>query len=195
MSIRQIRELYYITPIINIPSIMDAGILSHNGARSLRHIDISMNEIQARRANKRVPNGLALHDYANLYFDAHNPMLSKRRDQNSVICILRINPAVLNLPGVVMSDRNASSSHVKFLVYPDQVNELDFDRIFAKYWLNQNQFVEWENKFIKCAEVLVPQKVPPEYVLGALVANSQARTSFKMTQFNLPVKIRSSLFF
>lgn len=49
-----------------------------------------MEVVQDRRREKRIPGGHLLHDYANLYFDAHNPMLSKCRAHNDTICVLRM---------------------------------------------------------------------------------------------------------
>src|SRR5438046_4685693 len=48
-----------------------------------RSHSVAMPEIQERRENKRVPGGRMLHEYANMYFDAHNPMLSKCRHRRS----------------------------------------------------------------------------------------------------------------
>ncbi len=191
----RVNELHYISPIENIPSILEHGILCHNRVSELSHRDISMSEIQERRKRVKVPNGLPLHDYANLYFDAHNPMLSKRRNQNFEICILQISPDVLNLSGVVLSDRNASSTYVRFFPYPDGLQHLDFKKIFAVSWIDFNLFVEWENKSIKCAEVLVPELVLPEYILGAYVYSKRVETKLKTVGFNLPIEIKSSLFF
>jgi hypothetical protein len=67
--------LHYITPIANVPSILQRGILCHNQVKSLAHQSVAMPQIQQRRTKKSVPGGRHLHDYANLYFDARNPML------------------------------------------------------------------------------------------------------------------------
>jgi len=37
MRITDIQELYFITDISNVPSIMSEGILSHNEARRVHH--------------------------------------------------------------------------------------------------------------------------------------------------------------
>ena len=190
-----IEELHYIAPIRNIPSILQHGILCHNEAQKLSHIDISMNEIQERRANKKVPNGLNLHDYANLYFDAHNPMLSKRRGQNSDICILRMNTDVLNLDRVVLADQNASADFVRFYDSPSGLQHLDFQIIFDPYWTSTDPFEYKMRKLIKCAEVLVPNRVPPEMIIGAYVCNNIAEEGLKERGFALPIIIKSSIFF
>jgi hypothetical protein len=62
----ELQELYYITPICNIPSIMEHGILSHVRAGRLSHASVAMPEIQGRRTKIRVPGGRRLHEYVNL---------------------------------------------------------------------------------------------------------------------------------
>ena len=78
-----------------------------------------------------------LHDYANLYFDAHNPMLSKRRDRNNEICILRISATILGLPGIIVSDQNAASDYVLFYPVKEGLKAIDKERLFAQYWTHQ----------------------------------------------------------
>jgi hypothetical protein len=96
-----ISELHYTTPIEIVPSMMSHGILSNRRSTQVAHTSVAMEEVQDRRRDKQIPGAGLLHDYANLYFDAHNPMLSKRRDKNDTICVLRIDHAVLDVPGVI----------------------------------------------------------------------------------------------
>ncbi len=79
MNRDEITKLYFIAPIANVPSILQHGILSNKLSGQIDHHSVAMPEIQERRKNKQIPGARPLHDYANLYFDAHNPMLSKRR--------------------------------------------------------------------------------------------------------------------
>lgn len=75
MDRAKLRELHCITPIANIPSVLTAGILSHRRAAAVSHESVADPEIQARRARVRVPGGRPLHEYANLYITARNPMM------------------------------------------------------------------------------------------------------------------------
>jgi len=191
-----VKELYFITPIANVPSIMQHGILSNKLSKKLPHKSLAMEEIQDRRKGKRIPGARKLHEYVNLYFDAHNPMLSKRRDQNNQICVLRVNPSVIDLSGVVISDRNASADYSRFYTVKEGLTALDKDKIYAKYWTNaQNQYDYWEQKSIKCAEILVPDRVESQYILGAYIANQTALKVFKKLRIQLTVSIRSDMFF
>ncbi|MGB9616904.1 MAG: DarT ssDNA thymidine ADP-ribosyltransferase family protein, partial [Desulfomonilaceae bacterium] len=77
----ELRELHYITPIANVPSILCMGILSYNQAKREKHQSVAMDDIQDRRARVVVPRGRKLHEYVNLYICARNPMMYKRRGQ------------------------------------------------------------------------------------------------------------------
>ncbi|MFH1614035.1 MAG: DUF4433 domain-containing protein [Planctomycetota bacterium] len=196
MERADIKELYFITPITNVVSILQHGILSHELSKKLSHESIAMEDVQSRRKNKQIPGAGKLHEYANLYFDAHNPMLSKRRGQNNQICILCVNPSVLDLPGVIISDRNAASGWARFYTVSAGLAALDKDKIYARYWINaNNQYEAWENKSLKCAEVLIPYRVEPKYVIGAHVANQTALKAFKELKIQLTVCIKNDIFF
>lgn len=192
-----VKELYFITPIANVVSIVQYGILSHNLSMKLPHSSVAMREIQDRRRDKRIPGtNRELHDYANLYFDAHNPMLCKRRDRNPEICVLRINAEIIDLPNVIIADRNASSNYVRFYPVAEGLTAIDKNKLFARYWTHpENVYDEWAHKSLKCAEVLVPGKVEPRYLLGAYVANQVAFVAIKNLQMGLTVSIKSDIFF
>jgi len=129
-----------------------------------------MNEIQDRRARVTVPGGRKLHDYVNLYVCARNPMLYKRQGQFKELCVLKIRPNVLDLPGVVISDRNASSEYAIFRSAPNGLGIVNREWTFAEYWTDSDQILEWKKKAAKCAEVLVPDEVQPKYIIGAYVS-------------------------
>src|SRR3954468_8285242 len=111
----RVTEFHCIMPIGNIPSIMEHGILSHERAAKLKHHSVAMQEIQDRRDKKQVPGGLKLHQYANLYFHARNPMMYKRKGEAASLCILRVSTRVIAIEGAVISDQNAASDYVRFL--------------------------------------------------------------------------------
>src|SRR5438067_5304602 len=114
MERSQLTELHFITPIANLPSILQDGILSHVRAEQIGHQSVAAAEIQNRRAGKSVPGGRPLHEYANLYFHARNPMTARRRDQHADLCVVRVSTDVLDLFGVVVTSQNASSDYAAF---------------------------------------------------------------------------------
>jgi len=191
-----VTELHYITPIANVRSMLKRGILSNARASGIPHTSLAMEEIQAIRTNKKVPGAQRLHSYANLYFDAHNPMLSRRREHNDTICVLRISAAVLDMPDVIVADSNAASDYVRFYRSPEGIASINKDKLFARYWTNsENPYERMAHKSLKCAEVLVPQKVEPNYIIGGYVANDRALASFTRLDTRLTVCIRNDIFF
>jgi hypothetical protein len=196
MNRADLPELHYITAIANVPSIMQHGILSHTLADQRVHYSVAMAEIQERRKNKQIPGAGLLHEYANLYFDAHNPMLSKCRDRNDEICVLRIDATVLDEPGVIVTDRNAASDWVGFWSVNDGLSVIRRDRVFARYWTHRdNPYDEMRHKSEKCAEVLVPERVRTVLIVEAYVANQTALEAFQRLSTGLPVRIRADMFF
>jgi hypothetical protein len=195
MERHELRELHYITPICNIPSILQNGVLSHARAARLQHHSVAMQEIQDRRAQVRIPGGRPLHEYANLYICGRNPMLYKRRDQRQTICVLSVSTDVLDLRGVVVSDSNAGSEYVRFAAAPDGLRIVDQAQTFAEYWTDQDPIQQWRKKAAKCAEVLVPDRVEPRFIRGAYVSCEEARQAVEALAGNLRVTINRHLFF
>ena len=197
MERAELTELHYITPIANLASILKHGILSHRLAASLPHHSVAMSEIQERRQGVCVPGGRPLHEYANLYLCARNPMLFKRRDRHPELCVLPVSTDVLDLPGVIITDGNAASSYTRFLPSPQGLEEIDHRLVFAKYWTDWDIFQQWHKKRAKCAEVLVPERVPPNFITGIYVSCSQSlqRCLCLSLKPNLVVKVDAHLFF
>src|SRR5438874_3742127 len=123
-----LKEFQNITLIANIPSILQHGIMSYVEAAKLPHLSVALQDVQDKRDVKRVPGGLALHEYANVYFDARNPMMSKRRNEAPRLCVLRVSIEILKVPGAVITDQNAASKYVRFLA-PDCLRYLSLDYI------------------------------------------------------------------
>lgn len=187
--------LYNIQAIENIPSIMQMGLLSNEKAKSINHTSIAMAEVQERRDLVKIPNGLKLHQYANLYFDPWNPMLSRKRSQNEEICILKFSKDVLDLKGVIVTDRNASSDYAAFYTPEVGLKLIDFDLVYARFWTDDNFFEQCRKKSIKCAEVLVPYMIPYRFVLCAAVVSDRAAQNLKNVGFDRKIIVEPRVFF
>lgn len=174
MDRSDVKELYFITYIENVPSILKIGILSHNQSKNVSFCDISESGVQDRRARKKIPGtNKGLHDYANLYFDAHNPMLSRRRLKNDKICVLRIDNSILNIDGVIVTDQNAARD-CWFKTVAEGLPLLNREEVYAVFWLDNDPIKQDRQKGIKCVEVLIPDLVDPEFIIGAYAANDTA---------------------
>ncbi len=190
----RVTEFQCIMPIANIASVLEHGILSYEQTAKLEHRSVAMQPVQDRRDLKRVPGGLMLHHYANLYFHARNPMMFSRKEEAFRLCVLRVALGVAKLRGVVFADRNASSDWVRFL-HPSQADLLDFDAIFAMDWRDPDRFTYYEKKSKKCAEVLVPGCVEPRFLAGAYILDTVAEARLRAQGFALPVRVDPVLFF
>jgi hypothetical protein len=195
----ELKELYYISPFENVVSICRIGIVSYNLATKIQHKSVAMQEIQERRRRKILPSGRWLHDYVNLYICVRNPMLYKLQCDSQKLCIFSVSIKVLDIKGTMISDRNASCDGARFSPAPDGLANINRDLIFAESWNHQDYTEKKIRKSIKCAEVLVPDCVRPEYLQWIYVKNKQEM--YELTRIIrgygivLPIKIGQNLFF
>lgn len=199
MKLEDLDELHYITPFANVPSICETGILCHQRAEKVRHRSVAMEEIQERRKKVVVPGGRPLHQYVNLYFHARNPMMFKRKDFHEELCIVKVRKDVLTLPQVVITDGNASSDYVRFYPAPEGLGVIDRDRVYARYWNHDDPIEKFRHASIKCSEVLVPDKVPKDFIIGAYVSCEDSKTKLydimKKIKSDFSIGVSSDLFF
>jgi hypothetical protein len=189
----RIQELHYITDWKNIPSILAHGILSHRAAERVAHESVADEEVQARRAEVRIPGGRPLHHYACLYFDARNVMLYRLIQQGQLrLAVLAVDPAVIDSEEVVVSDRNAASGTAVFRPAAAGVRELDEAMVYAEWW-NESR----DARQRRCAEVLVPERIHSATIRKAYVANDDAATRLRadVPDVPLPVEVNGHLFF
>jgi hypothetical protein len=136
----RVDELHYITPIANLRSIMTHGLMSHNQAAKIPHESVAEESVQANR-EKRVPGGLWLHDYVNIYFDARNAMMYCRLHLRETLAVVRVNPAVLDVRGAVITDLNAATSGVAFYESPWGLANLNEARVYTDDWRDPNPWI------------------------------------------------------
>lgn len=191
-------ELHFICPISNIASILEQGIVSHARASRLTHESLADPNIQARRSIVEVPNGGRLHDYANLYINGRNSMMYAVVLQSrgvAGICVLRVDPNVLDLPGVIIADCNASSRHVRFFDPATGLQEIDHAEVFSDSWNHGDPVEKMRHKSRMNAEVLVPDRVDPALILGAYVESSSAGAELLIHAPSLKCSVKPSMFF
>lgn len=196
MRKEELEELHYITLIDNVASILTKGILSHRLAEKVPHGSVAMQEVQDRRRNKKVPGGRMLHEYVNTYFSARNPMLYLRKDAHADLCVLRIKVTILDIEGVIVTDRNAASSIARFSSVTNGLELIERELVFAEYWHHpEDELASANHKSIKCAEILVPNYILPNYIFGAFVSCNQSKRRLKDIAPQLPITVDAHLFF
>lgn len=200
MTPDELQELQWIGHCDNLASVIALGILSHERAGDLVHVSVADARMQEIRAKKKVPGGLRLHEYANVYVNARNTMLYKVKRTHGLakLLVLSISTDVLLLPGVVMTDMNAgaSDSYVRFRPYPEGLTVLNREYVFADSWIHQgDEIATWRHRSAMCAEVLVPSGIEPDYIRGIYVPSAASRLAVEPLARGLPVEVRPGLFF
>ena len=197
MTYDEVPELHFITPIANLPSILEHGIVSNKRAARLPNAEsIARQDIQDEREKKQVPGGRPLHEYANLYFHARNPMMSLRRGRHAEICVVAVRKEVLTFADVIVTDQNAASDYAAFYPSPEGLRRLDRAMIYDRDWRHDDKRAYFRHKSVKCAETLVPDLVRPEAVRGVYVSCQAAHDRVRaLVPGGLRVKISPDLFF
>ncbi len=182
MGRERITELHYIAPLANLESIFDKGILSHNEAEPFKKADVSMQEVQNIRAHKVIPASAMgserkIHDCANVYLNAKNPMLFCRQKEKENICVLRLKSALVDLPEAVIADRNAAANEARFFKAAEGVHQLAENILFGQFWTSKNndEATNRTNGQLRCAELLLPHKIHPSYIAGMYVASEAVK--------------------
>lgn len=191
-----VKNLYYITHVDNLPSILSRGILSHNQIESqnVAYRAIYDSEIVSNRKLKKTPGGKSLWDYANVYFQPRNPMLYRvihekgRKD----IAVLGLQPGALQIPGALITDGNAANSPTSFYQLKDGLEAL------AENWKTINS--EWWNsmdgsKRKIMAECLVPDLIPPGFIHTIYVADHKTAAQVRERITSIPVIPEPNMFF
>ena len=204
MNRNDVKELYFITPSENIPSIFKHSLLSHNRIKALAipHKSIADDEVKKLRAKKVIPGGKGkLHDYVNLYFNPRNAMMFKRKDSHSQNCVLGINAAILDEPNVIITDGNAAANdvYVGFFSPLLGLQHLDKKMVFARSWWSQNHYEMCRRRSAVCAEVLVRDQLPVSNITCVYVSCEESSDKIKSilvtNKIELPVMINGKMFF
>ncbi len=168
----EIKGLYYITHIDNVPSILQHGILSHHRIEQERvpFTPIYDAAIVNRRQNRTTATGKSLWEYANLYFQARNPMLYRVLHEKKPfeVAVLGVDPAVLQHDGSVIATGNAASAESEFLPAKTGLDAIGnmWSVISAEWW---NDTDGSKRKIM--AECLVPGQVSPEHIHSIYVSS------------------------
>ena len=180
------KHFYYITHKDNLKSILEKGILSRNkitnnilvklgwskGIKSIHAEDI----IQIRKSRKF--KNRSLWDYANLYFEVRNPMLYRviQEFKEDNIVVLQIKSDVINQDEVGITDGNAASSETEFFEDTEKgLSSLDLNQFQKEYWNDSDK-----RKLM--AELLIPNNISPDKIMGIYVANGKIADQIRREQ-------------
>jgi hypothetical protein len=172
-----IKGLYYITHIENLPSILDRGILSHARIEALNvpFTPIYDSDIVSKRKDKSTPNQKSLWDYANLYFQPRNPMMYRvvHEKGKQDLAVVGVVTEVLQEREVIITNGNAANEPTQFYSQSEGLKMLQKQwKIIQNDWWNN---VDGSKRKIM-AECLVPNQVGPEHIHSIFVANHAIKT-------------------
>ena len=171
-----IKNLYYITHIDNLPSILERGILSHERIQKegLQPAHIYNTDIVNRRTKKNTPDRKSLWSYANLYFQPRNPMMYRVVHETGAkrLAVISVRKKILQAHGVFITDGNAANDPTQFYFPSDGL------KMLGQQWkIIQNEW--WNNldgsKRKIMTECLVPNSISPEFINSIYVADEETR--------------------
>ena len=193
-----LRNLYYITHIDNLPSILEKGILSHERIEDdqVQATRIYNTEIVNVRKEKNTPNQKSLWSYANLYFQPRNPMMYRVVHESTVsdLAVLGVSEKILQTPGVFIADGNAANTPTQFYPLSSGLKVLQQQRkILQSEWWNT---LDGSKRKIM-AECLIPNRVGPEFINSVYVADEETRmkVSEKIRSHSISVIPEPQMFF
>ena len=172
-----IRALYYITHIDNIPSILEKGILSHERMKEgIPYTPIFDNDIVNRRRNKFTADRRSLWHYANLFFQPRNPMLYRviKNIGKRNLAVFSVANTVLQKQGVFITDGIASNALTRFYRSSEgmQILQAQQEILQSRSWLSWMHSAELRRKLM--AECLVPNQVDAGHIGKFIVSGGGA---------------------
>lgn len=188
MQNSNIRALYYITHVNNLPSILAKGILSHERIKSegVQNTTIYLEHLVNKRGNKYTSDGKNLWHYTNLFFQPRNPMLFSvvRSKGKQNITVLRVSNTVLQKQGIFITDGIASNKLTRIYSQVEGLEVLQAQKEMLQSdswtsWIDSNK-VDHKVKRQLMAECLVPNQVDPRDIQQFIVADQSVANSFRV---------------
>ncbi|MCY4402270.1 MAG: DUF4433 domain-containing protein [Candidatus Poribacteria bacterium] len=189
-----IKGLYYITHIDNLPSIFAEGILSHERIRSqaVQNTPIYYPHLVNKRKGIYTSDDKNLWHYVNLFFQPRNSMLfnviKSYGKQN--LSVLSITNSVLHRQGIFITDGIATNKHTQLFPKSEGLKILAAQRFIFQTEgsegidvFNTDSWITWnDSEKIKrqlMAECLVPNKVDPKDIQRFIVADHSIANSLR----------------
>lgn len=176
-----IRALYYITHIDNLPSILVKGILSHERSKGVQSTTIYLKHLVNKRGNRYTSDGKNLWHYANLFFQPRNPMLyyviHNEGAQN--ITVLRVSNAVLQRQGIFVTDGIASNKLTRIYSLSEGLETLQAQQemLQSDLWTSWSDSDKVRRQLM--AECLVPNQVNPGHIQQFIVSDQSIANSLQ----------------
>lgn len=137
---------------------------------------------------ERQYNGVSLSECIPFYFGPRSPMLyviqhgfngvKQYNAEDIVYCAIALKDIIVSDIDCFFSDGHALNRMTKF--YPkselDRINDIiKYEDVYTKYWKDSGPFDDTKRR--KEAELLVKDEIPPEYIRGFVVYNTNAKNN------------------
>ncbi len=178
-----IKRLYYLAHIENLPLLLERGILSQQirSEENIQYVQIADRRIVDKRRHKQTPDGKSLWSYANLFFQPRNPMLYRVINEKGIqkLVVFIIANTVLQEQGVFITDGIAANSQTKFYRLLEGLDMLQTHQevIQSDSWISWNNDPDLRHKLM--AECLVPNKVDPKHIQHFIVTDHTVGNSLR----------------
>ncbi|AOW76257.1 hypothetical protein A3Q34_04920 [Colwellia sp. PAMC 20917] len=148
----------HMTHIGNLEGILANGLLAHNNPH--KKVDISNQEVNARRSALEPIYKKSMHDYVPFYFNPKNAMLYRNQChfKKGGIVVLGFNKNIIATPGAVYTNGNASRKDTCFSNDKKFLEQINWDYVFSPRWNYQGNSYE-AIKTAMMSELLVHGKV------------------------------------
>jgi len=190
----QFKQLFYIAHIDNVLSILEHGIFSHRQImeKGIAYTPIYDSQIVSSRKSRMTPDGKSVWEYANLYFQARNPMLYRVicEKPSERIAVIAVNKNVINLSGVFISKGNAASLSSEIISGKDIYKLLNepTTALTLEWWKDEDG-----SKRKIMAECLVPDHIPPENIASIYVSNDGVSSRLARQIAGVPISSQINL--
>lgn len=195
---QQQRNLYYITHIDNLPSILQRGILSHERINQLGlNYTAVYDKAIVNNRRDRIVDDKSLWFFANLYLQPRNPMLYRVVLEKTAakIAVIAVRRDVLDRDGIYVTDGNAASTNTSIFPASERTKVLPsiIKEIKDMEWWNEAN----SSKRKIMAECLIPEHIPPEYIEAIYVSNYDVaqEVNSMIGSFTLPIIPEPHMFF
>jgi len=185
-----INSLWHISHQENILSICNDGLLSNRIAYDSGYVSVDISDREAQRWRERKDPFFKrpIHEYVPLYINPRNAMLYKRRNIQQELCIIEIDPFVLNEIQFLFTDGNAASRKTRFFNNLKDLKKLDWSVLKSKSWTDRE-----DGKRKMCSEVLVYKKISSIYFKKI---HCYSKKTFDLIKnCNKPLGITQNIFF
>ncbi len=210
-SVPRPTQIFHTTSIPNLGSIFSDGELQCHeqlAARTISPVDISLDNIQRRRARTQVPCGQGgnLHQYVPFFFNPKSPMLlyltsgrfAPPIDRNSLVHLMStVEQVESSGTDFVFTTGHAIMSYSDFYDDSTELNKVDWEIMASHMWNRTSD--DQDRQCRREAEFLVHQSVDLSLVSHAIVYSQQAEhqvsTELSRSGTFLQVAIKPEMFY